>query len=67
MTGPLLRARDVAKILSVSEAMVYALAKTEKLRPTTFQAWAGKRSTIRFTETAVQTFIAEHTGQGAAG
>jgi len=61
VTSPLLRARDVAKLLSISEAMVYALAKTGKLPPTTFQAWQGKRSTVRFTAAAVQSFIDTHT------
>jgi len=63
--SPLLRARDTAKLLSVSEATIYHLAKVGKLTPTTFQAWTGKRQTVRFAEQSVADFIREHTG-GAA-
>ena len=66
MTPPLLRARDAAKLLSISEAMVYALAKAGKLTPTVFQAWTGKRSTIRFTVQAVEDFIRQHTVKAEA-
>lgn len=68
MTAPLLiRARDAAKLLAVSEATIYQLAKVGKLTPTIFQAWSGKRGTVRFTEAAIQAFIAEHTGERRAG
>ena len=64
MTSPLLKAKAVSiRLGGISEAMVYQLAKTGKLPCVKFQAWPGKRSTIRFTEGAVQAFIAEHTAK----
>jgi len=60
----LLKARDVARLLGgISEAMVYALAKTGRLQSVRFAAWPGKakQSTVRFTPEAVERFITEHT------
>jgi predicted site-specific integrase-resolvase len=71
MTSPLLRPQQVADLLGVSTAMVYALARSGKLAATTFSAWpvkeGGKRrgkytGTIRFTEKSVEDFIRENTG-----
>lgn len=68
MTSPLLKAKDVGRDLGgISDSMVYQLAKAGKLKAVVFQAWPGKRGTIRFRPEDVQAFIEEHTGRRAAG
>jgi len=57
-------ARDVGKVLGVSSAMVYELARSGKLPSVRFQAWAGGRETVRFRWEDVQAFIEGHLTQG---
>jgi len=63
---PLLKPRDVARLLGVTETTVLGLAKSGKLPSVRFQTWAGKsdRGTVRFTPEAIQQFIEEHTKGG---
>ena len=61
---PLLRSRDVAKLLGISEAMVLVLSRTGKLPSVRFHAWPGKTGTVRFTQEAVREFIEKHTKGG---
>jgi len=65
VTAPLLRPRDVARILAISEASVYELVKSKKLIAVTFQAWEPRKSpnraTVRISETSVADFIQANT------
>ena len=63
MTAPLLRARDFARRLGVTEVTVYNLVRAGKVSAVLFSTRPG-RQTVRFTEEAVQEFIRQHTREG---
>ena len=65
MTSPLLRARDVAKAPPRLRGDGVRAGEDGEAPSTAFQAWEGKRNTVRFTSAAVERFIAEHTGEAA--
>jgi excisionase family DNA binding protein len=65
MTSPLLRPRDVARLLVVSEQTVRNLARAGVLRAVTFKS-CGSKWTVRFRAEDVEEFVTGNLRDGKA-